>query len=239
MPACTQAASTARRQFALLGLVGHLQRAADAVERVGAAGLVLRLLEVRQHRIPVPADAAALAPFVVIAVMAADIDHAVDRAGAAQRLAARQIQPAVGHLRLRLGLELPVHRRIDIGLGIARGECGSTDCCRAARLPAAARDSGRIPPAAPATAQPADPAPVTMKSKASSMMFPSAGQPCVFQNHRRRLLIDHDARGVGIAADDTRHDGGISNAQAPIPCTLSRGSTTLFVPVPMAQVLVG
>ena len=80
-------------------------------------GLVLGLLEVRQNGIPVPALAAALAPFVVVAVMAAHIHHAVDRAGAAERLAARQIEPAVGELRLRLGLELPVHRRIDIGLG--------------------------------------------------------------------------------------------------------------------------
>ena len=78
-------------QFELARLVGHVQRAADAVEVIRAAGLVLGLLEERQDRIPVPALAAALAPFVVIAVVAADIHHAVDRAGAAERLAARQI----------------------------------------------------------------------------------------------------------------------------------------------------
>ena len=106
-------------QFEAARLVGDMQRAADAVEVIGAARLVLRLLEVGQDRIPVPALAAALAPFIVVAVVAADIDHAVDRAGPAKRLAARQIEPAVAKLRLRFGLELPVHRGIDIGLGIA------------------------------------------------------------------------------------------------------------------------
>ena len=98
-------------------LIRHIQRPADAVELIGAVGLVLGLLEVRQNGIPIPSLAAALPPFIVVGVMAAHIHHAVDRTGAAERLAARQIQPAVGELRLRHGLELPVHRRIDIGLG--------------------------------------------------------------------------------------------------------------------------
>ena len=101
------------------GLIGHIQRAADAVKLVGAVGLVLGLLEVGQDGIPIPPLATALPPFVVVGVMAAHIHHAVDRAGAAERLAARQIEPAVAKLRLRHGLELPVHRRIDVGLGEA------------------------------------------------------------------------------------------------------------------------
>ena len=109
-------------EFEAARLVGNMQRAADAVEVIRAAGLVLRLLEVRQDRIPVPALAAALAPFIVVAVVAADIDHAVDRAGPAKRLAARQIEAAVAKLRLRFGLEFPVHRGIDIGLGVAEGD---------------------------------------------------------------------------------------------------------------------
>ena len=107
------------RQLEPARLVGDVQRPADAVEFVAAAGLVLRLLEVRQHGIPVPAFAAALPPFVVVGVAAAHIDHAVDRAGPAQRLAARQVQPPVGKLRLRCALEFPVHLRVDIGLGKA------------------------------------------------------------------------------------------------------------------------
>src|SRR5476651_2120540 len=95
-----------------------MQRATGAVERVAAAALVLGFLEVRQHGIPVPADAAALAPLIVIGVMPAYIYHAVDRTGPAKCLAARKIQTAVMHLRLRFGFEFPVHRGIDIGLGI-------------------------------------------------------------------------------------------------------------------------
>src|SRR5207249_9110179 len=72
--------------------VRDVQWSADAVEIVGAALLVLRLLEERQYRIPVPAFAAALAPAVVIGRGTAHIDHAVDRAGAAQHLAARLVE---------------------------------------------------------------------------------------------------------------------------------------------------
>ena len=76
-------------EFEATRLIGNMQRAADAVEIIRAADLVLRLLEIRQDQVPVPALAAALAPFIVVAVVAADIDHAVDRAGPAKRLAAR------------------------------------------------------------------------------------------------------------------------------------------------------
>jgi len=107
------------RQFAFLCLVGDVQRATGAVECVGAASLVLGFLEVRQHGIPVPADAAALTPLVVVAVVATDIQHAVDRAGPAERLAAREVEAAIGHLWLRFGFKLPVHQRIDIGFGVA------------------------------------------------------------------------------------------------------------------------
>ena len=104
-------------QFEAAGLVGDGQRAAGRVVVIGAARLVLGFLEVGENRIPVPADAAALAPLVVVGVVAADIDHAVDRAGAAQGLAARKVELAVGELRLRGALEFPVHRGVDEGLG--------------------------------------------------------------------------------------------------------------------------
>ena len=99
--------------------VRDVQRPARAVEVVGAALLVLGLLEERQYRIPIPALAAALAPAVVIGRGAAHIDHAVDRAGAAQDLAARLVEGAVVELLLGLALEHPVVARVGEGLGVA------------------------------------------------------------------------------------------------------------------------
>ena len=89
------------------------------VKLVGAALLVLGLPEKRQDRIIVPALAAALAPAVVIGRRAAHVDHAVDRAGAAQHLAARLVERAAVELRLGLALEHPVHARVGVGLGVA------------------------------------------------------------------------------------------------------------------------
>ena len=99
--------------------VRDVQRAADAVEIVGAALLVLRLLEERQHRIPVPALAAPLPPAVVIGRSAAHVDHAVDRAGAAQDLAARLVEGAIVELLLGLALEHPVDPGVGERLGVA------------------------------------------------------------------------------------------------------------------------
>ncbi len=70
--------------------VGHVQRPAGAViGRVAQRLVVLRPAEIRQHLGVRPARAAERSPFVVVARMAADIDHAVDRARPAQHLAAR------------------------------------------------------------------------------------------------------------------------------------------------------
>ena len=99
--------------------VRDVQRPADAVEIVGAALLVLRLLEERQHRIPVPAFAAALTPVVVIDRSAAHVDHAVDRAGAAEHLAARLVEGAVVELLLGLAFEHPVDPRVGERLRVA------------------------------------------------------------------------------------------------------------------------
>ena len=99
-------------QGRLPAMVGDFQRPADAVELVGAALLVLGALEIGQDRIVVPALAAALAPFVVVSRIAAHVDHAVDRAGAAQDLASRLVHDAVVELGLGLGVEHPVDARI-------------------------------------------------------------------------------------------------------------------------------
>src|ERR1051326_6550477 len=55
---------------------------------------------------------AALPPEIVIGRVAAHIHHAVDRAGAAQDLAARMVHAAAFELRLGLALEHPIDRRI-------------------------------------------------------------------------------------------------------------------------------
>jgi len=95
-------------EFPMDRLVGNAQRSARAVRRVGAALLVLGLAEIGQHAVPVPAGAAALPPQIVIGRVAAHVDHAVDRAGAAQHLAARLVHRAAFELGLGLALEHPV-----------------------------------------------------------------------------------------------------------------------------------
>ena len=123
--------------------VRHVQRPADAVEIVGAALLVLGLLEERQHRIPVPALTSALTPVVVIGRRAAHIDHAVDRAGAAQHLAARLVEGAVVELLLGLALEHPVDPRVGERLRVAERDMDPRIAVARRRLRAAARASGR------------------------------------------------------------------------------------------------
>ena len=96
------------RQRIMVPPVGHRQRSAAAVIFVGAALLVLGLLEIGQHVVIAPAGIAALAPAIVILVLAAHIEQAVDRTRTAEHLAARlEHLPAV-QSRLRLGLVHPV-----------------------------------------------------------------------------------------------------------------------------------
>ncbi len=99
--------------------VGYAQRTADAVKFVCATVIVLGLLEERQHGIPVPALAAALAPVVIVGGIAAHIHHAVDRTGATQHLATRQIQRASVQFLLRGAVKHPVDARVGICLGVA------------------------------------------------------------------------------------------------------------------------
>ncbi|MNO89958.1 hypothetical protein D3C76_814570 [compost metagenome] len=85
-----------------------VQLAIAAVEFAAAAMVLLALAEVRQHLVVGPAGIAQLRPVVVVAAVAADVDHAVDRAAAAQRLAARLVAAAPAEARLRNGVEGPV-----------------------------------------------------------------------------------------------------------------------------------
>ena len=76
----------AQRRF-VRGARGQ-ERPAGAVELVLAALPVLGPLEIGQYVVPRPAAVAELAPMIEILGLAAHVDHAVDRAGAAQHLAA-------------------------------------------------------------------------------------------------------------------------------------------------------
>ena len=107
------------RQRILVPPVRHRERPAGAVKLVLAALLVLRLPEIRQHVVKTPADIAALAPAVVVLVLAAHIEQAVDRARSAQHFSARLEHLPAAEARLRLGLVHPVDRLLLEQLAVA------------------------------------------------------------------------------------------------------------------------
>jgi hypothetical protein len=74
---------------------------------VGAALVVLAALENRQHVAPAPAGRSR-SPVVVVARVAAHVHHGIDRARAAQRLAARLVSAPPAEPGLGLGLIGPV-----------------------------------------------------------------------------------------------------------------------------------
>src|SRR5207248_4144993 len=100
--------------------IGHAERAAAAVEVVGAADLMLGALEIGQHVVERPAGIAELAPMVEILGLATDIDHAVDRGRAAEHLATRPVDAAAAGPWIGLGFVAPVDRRV--GKGLAEAE---------------------------------------------------------------------------------------------------------------------
>src|ERR1700730_5163462 len=100
--------------------IRHAERPVCAVEPIGAARLVLRASEIGQHIVERPAGVAELAPMVEIFGLAADIDHAVDRGGAAEHLAARPEYAAIAGAGVGLGLVPPVDRRV--GESLAKAE---------------------------------------------------------------------------------------------------------------------
>src|SRR6185312_3100748 len=95
------------RQGIMMTPVRYRQRTIRAVIVVGAALLVFSLLEVGQHVVIAPADIAALAPAVVVLVLAANIQKSIDRTRSAQHLAARLKHAASVQPRLGLRLEHP------------------------------------------------------------------------------------------------------------------------------------
>src|SRR5262249_55095688 len=75
--------------------VGNRERPARAVILIGAALLILGLAEVGQHVRVAPARVAEIAPPVVILVLAAYVEQAVDRGRSAEHLPARLRNPPV------------------------------------------------------------------------------------------------------------------------------------------------
>jgi hypothetical protein len=116
------------------GLVRDGQGAALAVEGVGPARLVLGLAEVGQDVVMGPADIAQLAPVVEVLLLTADIDQTVDRAGAAQNLAARLVDPAVVEAGLRRRLEHPVDLGVNEQLSVAERDMDPGIAVLAARF---------------------------------------------------------------------------------------------------------
>ncbi len=91
------------------GVDGHdVQGAVAAVVLARTAPAGLHLLEVGQHVGIAPALAAHLPPSVVVARVAAHVEHAVDRGRAAEQPAAGQVEGAVVEIGLGLGDVTPV-----------------------------------------------------------------------------------------------------------------------------------
>ncbi len=88
--------------------LGDIERPLAAMIGVGPALEGLGAFEIGQHLGIGPAPQPHLAPLVIVAGMAADIDHAIDRGRAAPALAARPPQLAVFQIGFRLGPEAPV-----------------------------------------------------------------------------------------------------------------------------------
>ena len=95
-----------------------------AMEGVAAALVVLGAPEVGQHVVPAPAVVAFARPAVVVLGLAAHVDHGVDRARAAEHLAARLVAAPAAEAGLRHGLEGPV---VGAVLGQQREPGGAVD----------------------------------------------------------------------------------------------------------------
>ena len=91
--------------------------------------------EVGKGVVPAPARIAGqLRPLVVVARLAAHVDHAVDAAAAAQRLAARVAQGAAVQARVGLGVVEPVGARVADAVQVAHGDVDPVVVVLAARL---------------------------------------------------------------------------------------------------------
>ncbi|PAV72392.1 hypothetical protein WR25_15959 [Diploscapter pachys] len=113
-----------------------------AVVVVVTAMVHLALAKVGQHIVERPAFVTQRVPVVVIVVMAADVDHAIDRAAAAQHLAARLVAMATAQASLRSGLERPVDMPCRQDRGHADGGVDQRRAVFRARFDQAHGDAG-------------------------------------------------------------------------------------------------
>jgi hypothetical protein len=86
----------------------HRQLAGLPMELVAPLDMTLGPAEERQDVGIGPAGRSHLRPAVIVMAIAAHIDHAVDRRGAAERFATRPIDAPVIELRLGLGVVMPI-----------------------------------------------------------------------------------------------------------------------------------
>ncbi|MNT32569.1 hypothetical protein D3C72_1684600 [compost metagenome] len=101
----------------------QLRKTGAGIAFVVQPPMVFVTLEVAQGFIPAPPGVAGqLGPMVVIARLAAHVDHAVDAGAAAQGLAARVEQAAAVEAGLGLGLVEPVGARVANAVQIAHGD---------------------------------------------------------------------------------------------------------------------
>ncbi len=112
----------------------HPQRSLAAVIGPGAPRVALRAPEVRQQVGIAPAGQALVAPTVVVAPVAAGVDHAVEDRRAAQGLAARIVDAAAVEGRLRLAPIAPVEGRVAEQEAVAGGHPHEQAVGAAARL---------------------------------------------------------------------------------------------------------
>ncbi len=92
--------------------LGHLDGAVAAAKAVGTDRRAFDRLEVWQHVLVGPARAPQAGPIVVVAALAAVEHHAVDRCGAAQHLASRDVHAPVAVAWIGLRVVAPVHLRV-------------------------------------------------------------------------------------------------------------------------------
>ena len=62
-----------------LANIGNRERSANAMERIGAALLILGAPEIGQNIVETPADIAELPPMIEVLRLAADIEQTIDR----------------------------------------------------------------------------------------------------------------------------------------------------------------
>ncbi len=103
-------------------VAGDPDRATGTAEGVGAVLEVLHALVRRVDRVGVPTCIALGGPGVVVGAVAADVDHAVDRAGATDHLAARHRHLAVQDVLLRRRVVAPVDALLDLRHRVHRAD---------------------------------------------------------------------------------------------------------------------